>query len=102
MKTLIALVAALPVIASAQSPASAAARQWRSAHETAIVREFMDLLAMPNLARDTDSIRKNAAAVAALLEKRGVKTRLLEVPAAPPAVKTTEPTAEPAAATNAN
>ena len=41
---------------------------------------------MPNLARDPESIRRNAAAVSALLEKRGVKTRLLEVPGAPPVV----------------
>ena len=33
------------------------ARQWRSAHEIPIVREFMDLLTMPNLARDSDGIR---------------------------------------------
>jgi acetylornithine deacetylase/succinyl-diaminopimelate desuccinylase-like protein len=38
------------------------------------------------VASDTEGIRRNAAAVSALLEKRGVKTRLLEVPGAPPAV----------------
>ena len=41
---------------------------------------------MPNLARDAADIRKNAAAVSAILEKRGVKTRLLEVAGAPPVV----------------
>src|SRR5471030_1108169 len=46
----------------------------------------MDLLSLPNLARDDVNIRKNAAAVSALLEKRGVKTRLLEAPGAPPVV----------------
>ena len=46
----------------------------------------MDLLAIPNLASDGPNIRRNAAAVSAILEKRGVKTRLLEVPNAPPAV----------------
>jgi len=46
----------------------------------------MDLLALPNLAREDVNIRRNAAAVSALLEKRGVKTRLLEVPGAPPVV----------------
>ncbi len=44
------------------------------------------MLALPNLARDSEGIRKNAAAVSALFEKRGVKTRLLEVPGAPPVV----------------
>jgi len=46
----------------------------------------MDLLAIPNLARDDANIRKNAAAIVSLLEKRGVTTRLLEVPGAPPVV----------------
>src|SRR6185369_6436843 len=69
-----------------QSPAAAAARNWRESHERAIVAEFLELLAMPNLARDEAAIRRNAAAVSAVLEKRGVQTRLLEVPGAPPVV----------------
>ena len=76
-----------PALAFAQqNPASAAARSWREMHEPTILREFTDLLAMPNLARDDDNIHKNAAAIIKLLEKRGVKTRLLEVPGAPPVV----------------
>ena len=67
-------------------PAAQAARAWRQAHESAILGEFSSLLALPNLARDNEAIRKNAAAVSALLEKRGVKTRYLEVPGAPPVV----------------
>jgi acetylornithine deacetylase/succinyl-diaminopimelate desuccinylase-like protein len=70
----------------AEDPASSAARRWRETHERAIVDEFVQLLAIPNLARDSANIRKNAAAVSAVLEKRGVKTRLLEVAGAPPAV----------------
>jgi acetylornithine deacetylase/succinyl-diaminopimelate desuccinylase-like protein len=69
-----------------QNPAAAAAHQWRVSHEQAILAEFMDLLAIPNLASDQPNIRRNAAAVSAILEKRGVKTRLLEVPSAPPVV----------------
>jgi acetylornithine deacetylase/succinyl-diaminopimelate desuccinylase-like protein len=67
-------------------PAARAARQWRDAHERAIVGEFVDLLAIPNVARDAADIRKNALAVSAMLEKRGVKTRRLEVAGAPPVV----------------
>jgi len=78
---------ALAAAASAQpNPAATAARAWRETHERAILTEFMDLLALPNLAREQDGIRKNATAVAALLEKRGVKTRFLEVSGAPPVV----------------
>ena len=84
---LIAGLLALAVAAAGQTnPAAQAARKWRAAHEQAILAEFMTLLAKPNLARDTENIRKNAAAVSAILEKRGVKTRYLEVPGAPPVV----------------
>jgi len=68
------------------NPAAAAAHQWRTAHERAILAGFMDLLAIPNLANDEPDIRRNAAAVSAIIEKRGVKTRLLEMPGAPPVV----------------
>jgi acetylornithine deacetylase/succinyl-diaminopimelate desuccinylase-like protein len=78
---------ALAALAGAQTnPAAQAGRRWREAHESAILGEFSTFLALPNLARDHDAIRKNAAAVSALLEKRGVKTRYLEVPGAPPVV----------------
>ncbi|MGO4882351.1 MAG: M20/M25/M40 family metallo-hydrolase [Bryobacteraceae bacterium] len=63
-----------------------AAHQYRQAHEQAILDEFMRLLAIPNLASDSPNIRRNAAAVSAMFERRGVKTRLLEVPDAPPVV----------------
>jgi acetylornithine deacetylase/succinyl-diaminopimelate desuccinylase-like protein len=69
-----------------QNPAATAARSWREAHEPLILREFIDLLAMPNLASDSANIHANAAAIVQLLEKRGVKTRLLEIPDAPPVV----------------
>ena len=87
MKILATVLCVLAAGANAQpNPAAAAARAWRETHERAILAEFMELLALPNLARNEGDIRRNAAAVSALLEKRGVKTRLLEVPGAPPAV----------------
>ncbi len=46
----------------------------------------MDLLALPDLARDDANIRRNAAAIVQLLEKRSAKAQLLEVPGAPPVV----------------
>ena len=51
-----------------------------------IVKELAALVAMPNLASDAARIRENAAAIVAMLERRGVATRLLEVEGAPPAV----------------
>ena len=69
-----------------QNPAATAARTWREAHEASILHEFMDLLAIPNIARDDANIHKNADAIVKLLERRGVKTRLLELPGVPPVV----------------
>jgi acetylornithine deacetylase/succinyl-diaminopimelate desuccinylase-like protein len=91
MRRLAIPLLALAGLAGAQTvaqnnPAAQAARAWRETHERAILGEFLGLLALPNLARDTEGIRRNAAAVSALFEKRGVKTRLLEVPGAPPVV----------------
>src|ERR1044072_4356985 len=87
MRRALALACAAASLAAAQgNPAAQAARTWRQAHENTILSEFMTLLALPNLARDSAGIRKNAAAVSALFEKRGVKTQLLEVPGAPPVV----------------
>jgi acetylornithine deacetylase/succinyl-diaminopimelate desuccinylase-like protein len=72
--------------AAAHAQPPQAARAWRQAHERAILDEFFGLLAIPNLASDAPNIRRNAESIAKLLEKRGIKTRLLEVRGAPPAV----------------
>lgn len=61
-------------------------RQYRTAHAAEILRNYADLLAIPNLASDTANIRRNAERIASSLEARGAKTRLLEVPDAPPVV----------------
>ena len=86
--TIITILAAASLASTqaATNPAAEAARNWRDAHERAILTEFMDLLAIPNLARDPANIRRNAQAIEALLEKRGVKTRLFEVDGVPPVV----------------
>jgi acetylornithine deacetylase/succinyl-diaminopimelate desuccinylase-like protein len=60
--------------------------RWRAPREAAIVREFTELLALPNLAADSLNIRRNAALLLRMLEARGVKARLLEAPGSPPAV----------------
>jgi acetylornithine deacetylase/succinyl-diaminopimelate desuccinylase-like protein len=61
-------------------------RAWRSAHEVEIVRELTGLLGVPNVASDGPNIEKSAAAVAAALERRGIRPDYLRVPGAPPAV----------------
>ena len=61
-------------------------RAYRQQHEPAIVGEFAQLLAIPNLAADTANIRKNAELIAQALRERKVETKLLELEGAPPVV----------------
>jgi len=63
-------------------------REYRRAHEQEIIREFMELLAIPNIASDRENIRRNAAALTAMMQRRKLAPRLLEAsdPAAPPVV----------------
>jgi acetylornithine deacetylase/succinyl-diaminopimelate desuccinylase-like protein len=93
MKTIPVLLfmSSLAAAAPAAAPPAAGAvrekvRAYRAAHEVEILREFAGLLAIPNLASDAENIRRNAEAVAALLARRGVQTRLIELPGAPPVV----------------
>jgi acetylornithine deacetylase/succinyl-diaminopimelate desuccinylase-like protein len=84
--TSLAVLGFASLVVAQQNPAAQTARAWRQAHEPAILGEYVELLAIPNLASDTPNIRKNADAVRQMLEKRGAKTRLLETPDAPPVV----------------
>ena len=86
----VALGVALQVVGEATPAAAqdarAAGREWRERNEPAILREFTTLLALPNVASDLPDIRRNAALLMQMLERRGARARLLEVPGAPPAV----------------
>jgi acetylornithine deacetylase/succinyl-diaminopimelate desuccinylase-like protein len=72
----------------AADPAATAkqADAWRRQHQREILQEFSDLLAIPNLASDIPNIERNAAAIRALCEKRGLTTQLLTLEGAPPIV----------------
>lgn len=63
-------------------------RQFRSANEHAILSEYFEFLAIPNHASDKPNIARNAAFIEAMLQKRGVQTRLLDsrTPGTPKAV----------------
>jgi acetylornithine deacetylase/succinyl-diaminopimelate desuccinylase-like protein len=63
-----------------------AARAHVAAHEEAIVRELRDLVALPNVADNHDDIRRNAAALVTMLEKRGIAAKILETPGVPVSV----------------
>lgn len=88
-----AVAVSRPAPLAAQQDAAATAadvRAWVRAHDVAILGELRDLLAIPNVASDSTNIRRNAAHLAGMLERRGFRTRLLEAPGSrrevPPAV----------------
>ncbi len=78
---------AIPQPAAAQdNPAARAAREWRQAREPQLLAEYFEFLKIPNVSRDTVNVRHNAEHLLRMMEKRGLKPRLLEVPGASPAV----------------
>ncbi|HKW25948.1 MAG TPA: M20/M25/M40 family metallo-hydrolase [Terriglobales bacterium] len=77
----------LPTTAQTPSvPIRQQVRAYREAHEKQIVSEFVNLLSIPNHAGDTADIERNAQAISAMLQERGVEVRLLQVPGVSPVV----------------
>jgi acetylornithine deacetylase/succinyl-diaminopimelate desuccinylase-like protein len=76
------LLTLLPISVFAQ------VREYRQANEQKILKEFTTLLAIPNVASDTQNIRRNAALIVEMMKQRGLNPRLLEgsSPTTPPAV----------------
>ncbi len=54
-------------------------RDYRMDNEDRIVRELVELLAIPNIATDSENIQKNAAKLREMLEARGIETHLLPI-----------------------
>ena len=61
-------------------------RKYRTRREVEILTGFAELLKLPNLASDSLAIRRNADTLVALLERRGMRARRLELAGSPPAV----------------
>jgi len=61
-----------------QNPLWQAVRDYRQQHEADIVREFVELLAIPNVASDRENIGRNAEFLKVQLERRGFAVRLME------------------------
>jgi acetylornithine deacetylase/succinyl-diaminopimelate desuccinylase-like protein len=75
----LALAAALLFVSASAfaDPSSVAkgARDWRTGHGREILAEFADLVSIPNLATDTPNIQRNADAIRAMCEKRGLNAK---------------------------
>ncbi|HLL74791.1 MAG TPA: M20/M25/M40 family metallo-hydrolase [Pyrinomonadaceae bacterium] len=74
----------LPALTAAQT--ADAVRDYRRANEHRILREFVELLSLPNVASNREDIRRNAAHIVSMMDERGLSPRLLEAADAPPAV----------------
>ena len=75
----------MPLVASAQNPG---VRAYRQANEHRIIAEFMQLLALPNVAADSAGISRNVELITSMMEKRGLSPRLLRAreKSAPPLI----------------
>jgi acetylornithine deacetylase/succinyl-diaminopimelate desuccinylase-like protein len=80
------MLTSAPLHAQSDTRVRAAVRAYTQAHDVEIVRDLANFLATPNLASDSVNIRRNAAQIVAMLQRRGATARLLESPGSPPAV----------------
>jgi acetylornithine deacetylase/succinyl-diaminopimelate desuccinylase-like protein len=74
---------------SAQSPNVLTIRKYEQQNANNVINEFTSFLSIPNVARDTLNIKKNAAFIAGMMTKRGIeKVQFLNAstPGVPPAV----------------
>ncbi|MGY2132982.1 M20/M25/M40 family metallo-hydrolase [Hymenobacter sp. HD11105] len=63
-------------------------RQYRQTHEVPLLTEYMQFLAIPNVAADSANLRQTARFIVGMMQKRGIKAQLLPAttPGVPPAV----------------
>jgi acetylornithine deacetylase/succinyl-diaminopimelate desuccinylase-like protein len=88
MKTIVVLylLCSQAVLFAGQPFVARDTRAWREKHEREILTEFSELLSIPNLASDAPNIERNAEAIRAMCQRRGLTTKLLTVEGAPPVV----------------
>ncbi|KPK75581.1 MAG: hypothetical protein AMJ79_10920 [Phycisphaerae bacterium SM23_30] len=88
-KTLLLLLIGLclPASVSAQQMSPTRLQQkvraYRITHEHEFIREYFDLLSIPNVSSDLPNIRRNAEFIKQMMEKRGIKTRIMETGGSP-------------------
>src|SRR6185503_2057602 len=87
VKNLLTLAFAF-VLSQSMALSQGPVRDHRRAHEYEILSEFIGLLAIPNVASDRENIRRNAAAIMTMMQRRKLSPRLLEIsdPSVPPVV----------------
>ena len=58
-------------------------REFRQDNESAIIREFVQLLSIPNVSSDRENVRRNAVFIKEMMTRRGIEARILETPGNP-------------------
>ena len=81
-------LAAILVACLSATSAIAGPREWVTENQGKILDEYVQLLAIPNVASDIPNIRRNAEALVKRMQAQGLSPRLLEGPSpdVPPAV----------------
>jgi acetylornithine deacetylase/succinyl-diaminopimelate desuccinylase-like protein len=82
VKKIVVLLGTLACATPAAAPPIDVERYVRE-HQPAIVREFMDLVAIPNVRSDLPNIKRNAEFLRQMLERRGMKPEVWETPSTP-------------------
>jgi acetylornithine deacetylase/succinyl-diaminopimelate desuccinylase-like protein len=82
MKQMVFLIAAVACAAPASGQQTDVERYVRE-HQPAIIREFMDLVAIPNVRSDFPNIKRNAEFLRQMLDRRGMKPEVWETPSTP-------------------
>ena len=83
------LLHSISFFSTAQSSESIAVRMFGQSNASAILKEFTTFLAIPNVAKDPQGLKNNAAFIIEMMRKRGIQNlKLLPAvtPAVPPAV----------------
>jgi acetylornithine deacetylase/succinyl-diaminopimelate desuccinylase-like protein len=78
MLRMLLLIALFPAPLLTQTTVQESVRDYRRANEHRIIREFLDLLSIPNVASDQENIRRNSALIVQMMKQRGLNPRLLE------------------------
>src|SRR5215471_1763235 len=76
-------VAALLLIASPAFAQPVDVPDYVRRHQSEIVRELLELVAIPNHRDDLPNIKRNAELLRQMLERRGMKPEVWETPTAP-------------------
>jgi acetylornithine deacetylase/succinyl-diaminopimelate desuccinylase-like protein len=85
---LVSIIALCSCIVASRAADAQQAEAYVARNEGRVLREFLDLLAIPNVASDTAGIAKNAAFITSMMDRRGLNPRLLRGTdkAAPPLI----------------